>query len=233
MTRFVRPKETHWLPKLQVDKDFKKKKKLFLSDFLPLQRWSKECSREAEGISFPSPQRSEQPRVFVFAGRAPSSAWGIVHALHGGCLLVQERGETSCACPLFLMCLSLCVFRPMGPPGVLWRNNGCLSFCFSVFVVIVLSFARLNCAGVTQMISEQTAHQLMFLFFGFSWTTSSVLRPHACGSPATPSLATLVRHSSFSDISAMMGNMSGDGAWVAGSPVRRSPVDLGRQAFTL
>lgn len=38
---------------------------------------------------FPSPQRSEQPRVFVFPGRAPSSVLGIVHVLHGNCLLTQ------------------------------------------------------------------------------------------------------------------------------------------------
>lgn len=46
---------------------------------------------------FPSPQCSEQSRVFVFPGRAPSSASGIVHVLHGGRLLTQECGATSCA----------------------------------------------------------------------------------------------------------------------------------------
>lgn len=46
---------------------------------------------------FPSPQCSEQARVFVFPGRAPSSSSGIVRVLRGGRLLIQECGATSCA----------------------------------------------------------------------------------------------------------------------------------------
>lgn len=44
---------------------------------------------------FPAPQCSEQSRVFVFPGRAPSSSSGIVHVLHGGLLLIRECDATS------------------------------------------------------------------------------------------------------------------------------------------
>lgn len=148
---------------------------------------------------FPSPRCSEQSQVFVFPGRAPSCI--------GRCSCVPRRRTGACCnilrCLFFLMSLCLCLFRPIAPPGIVWTNNGCLSFCISVFVLIMLMFViivhhlwdwivqeLLTWNKCSWMFFLQSAHQLMFLFFGFSWTTSSVLRPHACGSPVTQSWVT-------------------------------------------
>lgn len=91
-------KETHGLSKLQVDRNDSWVAFCFC--------WSSVGPSCVSGVMidlaekqrvFPSPQCSEQSPVFVFPGRAPSSASGIVHVLHVGCLLIQECGATSCA----------------------------------------------------------------------------------------------------------------------------------------
>lgn len=74
------------------------------------------------------------------------------------------------------------LFGPVAPPGIVRRKWVFVLLCFCVCYYSPST-------GFTQIkeILQVFAHQVMFLFFAFSWTTSSVLRPRTCGSPVTPS----------------------------------------------